>query len=156
MKSSKHLGLARALQFLTDNSLELAMLVTDRHSQIAKYIAEKSQRLHIFMIYGTCLKICGLITYYSIYINVYYCKITCMVAIKKKTSHLAKTKECSAIGEWIKSITNYLYWSTATASDEDDFIRRWKPLMDHICNKHDDCYYDPLDKHKERRKNGLF
>ena len=36
----EHLGLVRALQFLVDNSLQVATLVTDRHNQIAKYVAE--------------------------------------------------------------------------------------------------------------------
>ena len=43
MKSSthmEHMGLVRALQFLDDNSLQVATLVTDRHNQIAKYMAE--------------------------------------------------------------------------------------------------------------------
>ena len=36
----EHLGLVRALQFLVDNSLQVATLVTDRYNQIAKYMAE--------------------------------------------------------------------------------------------------------------------
>ena len=24
--------------------------------------------------------------------------------------------------------------------------------MDHLCNKHDDCYHDPLDAQEERQK----
>ena len=43
MKSSNHmeqLGLVRALQFLADNSLPVATLITDRHNQISKYMAE--------------------------------------------------------------------------------------------------------------------
>ena len=43
VKSSNHMeqmGLVRALQFLADNSLHVATLVTDRHIQIAKYMAE--------------------------------------------------------------------------------------------------------------------
>ena len=36
----EHKGLARALQFLADNSLQVATLVTDRRNQIAKYMAE--------------------------------------------------------------------------------------------------------------------
>ena len=65
---------------------------------------------------------------------------------------MAKTKECSLIGEWIKSITNHLYWCTATAPDGDDIVKRWKSLMDHLCNRHDDCYHDSLDTLEERRK----
>lgn len=34
-------GLSRALNFLTANSLEVGTLVTDWHSQIAKFIREK-------------------------------------------------------------------------------------------------------------------
>ena len=36
----EHLGLVRALQSLVDNLLQVATLVTDRHNQIAKYMAE--------------------------------------------------------------------------------------------------------------------
>ena len=34
------MGLVRALRFLVDHSLRVATLVTDRHNQIAKYMAE--------------------------------------------------------------------------------------------------------------------
>ena len=36
----EHMGLVRALRFLVDHSLRVATLVTDRHNQIAKYMAE--------------------------------------------------------------------------------------------------------------------
>ena len=75
-----------------------------------------------------------------------------MAGIKKKLARLAKTKECAIIGEWIKSITNHLYWCAATAPDGDDIVKRWKSLMDHLCNDHDNCYHDPLTYQEERRK----
>ena len=65
----EHLGLVRALQYLIDNSLEMVMLVTDRYNQIAKYIAENSQRLNIFMMHGMCLKACGLTTLLLLHIH---------------------------------------------------------------------------------------
>ena len=43
MKSSNHMekfGLVNALKFLADNSIQASTLVTDRHKQIAKYMAE--------------------------------------------------------------------------------------------------------------------
>ena len=43
VKSSNHMeymGLVRALRFLVDHSLRVATLVTDRHNQISKYMAE--------------------------------------------------------------------------------------------------------------------
>ena len=48
MKSSNHMehkGSVRALQFLADNSLQVATLVTDRHNQIAKYMAEVKPKI---------------------------------------------------------------------------------------------------------------
>ena len=36
----EHKGLVRALQFLADNLLQVATLVTHRRNQIAKYMAE--------------------------------------------------------------------------------------------------------------------
>ena len=37
-----------------------------------------------------------------------------------------------------------------------DIVKRWKSLMDHICNKHNDCYHDPLDMQEERRKKWII
>ena len=77
-----------------------------------------------------------------------YCLLALtMTCIKKKSAHLAKTKECRFIGEWIN---NHLYWCTATAPD--DINKRWKSLMDSLCNKHDDCYHNASDIIEERRK----
>ena len=44
MKSSNYMekfGLVNALQILADNSLQVTTIVTDRHKQIAKYLAEE-------------------------------------------------------------------------------------------------------------------
>jgi len=75
-----------------------------------------------------------------------------LTGIKKKLARVAKTKDCELIGEWIKSITNHLYWCAANAPDGDDIVKRWKSLMNHLCNIHEDCYHDPLDSLDERRK----
>ena len=141
------MGLVRALKFLADNSLQVATLVTDRHNQIAKYMTEvKPEIEHRYDVWhvskGTSPK---LMTAYCLLALI-------MTGIKKKSARLAKTKECSLIGEWIKSITNHLYWCTATAPDGDDIVKRWKSLVDHLCNKHDDCYHTSLDILEERRK----
>ena len=77
-----------------------------------------------------------------------------LTGIKKKLACLAKTKQCDLIADWIKSITNHLYWCAASASDGDgeDIVKQWKSLMNHVCNTHDDCYHDPLNSLEERRK----
>ena len=39
--------------------------------------------------------------------------------IKKKLQQLAKYKECEMINDWIKSITNHLYWCAASSPEGD-------------------------------------
>ena len=92
----EHLGLVRALQFLTDNSLEVATLVTDGHNQIAKYIAEKKPEIkHLYDVWYMSKSMWFNYTLQDIH----SCKL-----LQKKMSSLAKTKECSVIGEWIKQL----------------------------------------------------
>ena len=57
------------------------------------------------------------------------------------------------IAEWIKSITNYLYWCAASSPEGDgnEMVKCWKSLMDHICDSHDTCYHSPLSL-DERKK----
>jgi len=70
--------------------------------------------------------------------------------IKKKLAHasVAKIKECELNGEWIKSVTNHLYWCAANAPDGDDIVKRWKSLINYLCKIH----HDPLHSLEERRK----
>ena len=75
-----------------------------------------------------------------------------LTGIKKKLAHVEKTKECELIGEWIKNITNHLYWCAANAPDGDDIVKGWKSLMNHLCNIHEDYYHDPLHSLEERQK----
>ena len=67
----------------------------------------------------------------------------CNIVIKKKLCRLSNTSECTIIAEWIKSITNHLYWCAASApnGNGDDMVKQWKSLIDHICNNHEDCYH---------------
>lgn len=74
-----------------------------------------------------------------------------IIGIKKKLVKLAKYKDCELVGEWTKSITNHLYWCAASSpdGDGDQMVVRWKSLMEHLCDQHDQCYHLPLG---ERRK----
>ena len=40
------------------------------------------------------------------------------------------------VNDWIKSITNHLYWCAASSpeSDGNEMAVRWKSLMEHICD----------------------
>ena len=76
------------------------------------------------------------------------------IGIKKKLARLSANKELSIIGDWIKSITNHLYWCVASATDGDgeDIVKCWKSLMDHIGDIHDDCYHMDLSLQERRKK----
>ena len=80
------------------------------------------------------------------------CKVV-FIGIKKKLARLSNNKDCSIIGDWIKSITNHLYWCAASAPDDsNDIVKRWKSLMDHICDIHDECYHTDLSLEDRRKK----
>ena len=67
---------------------------------------------------------------------------------------LAQYKDCEIVGEWIKRITNHLYWCVASSpdGDSDQMAIRWKSLMEHTCDKHDECYHLPLDARDRLKK----
>ena len=77
--------------------------------------------------------------------------ISTLTGIKKKLVKLSKYKDCELVGDWVKSITNHLYWCAASApeGDGDEMTVRWKSLMEHLCDQHDQCYHLPLG---DRRK----
>ena len=59
---------------------------------------------------------------------------------------LSQYKDCEIVGAWIKSITNHMYWCAASAPDGDGklMVGRWKSLMSHLIDQHDDCFHLPL------------
>ena len=80
---------------------------------------------------------------------------------KEKLQKLAKYKDCKVVGDWTKSITNHMYWCTASSpeGDGEQMVVKWKSLMEHICDKHDECYHLPLDmgeRHKKWFKPGIL
>ena len=68
---------------------------------------------------------------------------------------LSQYKDCEIVGAWIKSITNHMYWCAASAPDGDGklMVDRWKLLMSHLIDQHDDCFHLPLGD--RRKKNSL-
>ena len=44
---------------------------------------------------------------------------TVSTGIKKKLQKLTKYKECDMVNDWIKSITNHLYWCAASSPEGD-------------------------------------
>lgn len=64
-------------------------------------------------------------------------------------SKAAKYKDCELINDWVKSITNHMYWCAASSQDGEEMVTRWKSLIDHLCDQHEGCYHDDLG---DRRK----
>ena len=65
------------------------------------------------------------------------------------------------VNEWIKSITNHLYWFAASSPEGDgnEMAIQWKSLMEHIYDRHDECYYLPLsleERHKKSFQPGVI
>ena len=60
------------------------------------------------------------------------------VEIRKVLSKLSKEKGCEAIGEWIRSCENHLYWRTTTMFSGNGKVMWAKvsSFMSHIVNKH--------------------
>ena len=72
---------------------------------------------------------------------------------------LSQYKDCEIVGAWIKSITNHMYWCTASAPDGDGQLmaNRWKSLMSHLIDQHDDCFHLPLgDRRKKWLTPGIY
>ena len=144
-------GLSRALQFLIDqHHLNIA---TDRHRQVSKFLCNKYAEIehqydkwHISK--GTL--VIKVIALFFPYVH--------HQGLKKELLKLSKYKDCELIAEWMKSITNHLYWCTASANgDHEQIIIRWKSLISHLANDHSDCYHSDLgDRQKKWFISGMY
>ena len=103
--------------------------------------------LNIDMMFGTFQRVS--FAFISVTKHSYF--ILHFIGVKKKLAKLSQYKDCDIVGAWIKSITNHMYWCAASAPDGDgqQMVDRWKSLMSHLCDQHDDCYHDDLG---DRRK----
>ena len=141
MKSSNHMekeGLCRALVFLAVNSMQVSMLITDRLSRLTNFFTRSTLKLNTGMMFGMFLRVSYLITHYT-----YSYTDFPLIGVKKKLAKLSQYKDCDIVGEWIKSITNHMYWCAASAPDGDgqQMVDRWKSVMSHLCDQHDDRYH---------------
>ena len=62
----------------------------------------------------------------------------------RKVEKIAKEKDCSIVGEWVKSMVNHQYWSAVSTPDgNDELIRmKWLSLANHVQKEH--TGHDPL------------
>ncbi|XP_077864721.1 uncharacterized protein LOC144350407 [Saccoglossus kowalevskii] len=97
VKSSCHMekeGLARSVAYLQSQGINIYKIVTDRHVQIIKWVSEN-------------------MTETQHYVDVWHVA----KGLQKKMLALSKEKECGVIQNWIRSVTNHLYWTAASTPD---------------------------------------
>ena len=66
-----------------------------------------------------------------------YCVL--FAGFKAKLLKLAAQKDCGALSEWIRSITNHMYWCASSTQDGNGkvMVAKWVSLMNHIMDIHE-------------------
>ena len=129
-------GCKRSFDFLmTTAGLAIPVFVSDRHKGIIKYIRKSHPAIKHFFDQWHVAK--GLV---------------------KKMLVASKEKGYERIKDWTKGIRNHIYWcSTSTVGCFKSMIlAKWKSLMRHITNKHEDhpdslfpkCVHNEIEKRK--------
>ena len=84
-------GLSRALLFLADNSVQVGMLVTDRHKQINKFLNKKYPQIeHHYDVWHASK---------GKFINEEITNILVIILLKKKLTKLSQYKDCNIVGD---------------------------------------------------------
>ncbi|XP_061888690.1 uncharacterized protein LOC133639415 [Entelurus aequoreus] len=128
-------GLKRMVELLISWDLDVGVLVTDRHRQIAKWIRENMP-------------------------NTRHCYDIWHVAksIGKKLKAIAKHKDCEDLKPWVQSIINHLYWAAVSTppGEGELLVAKWKSVERHIQNIHKDhgdlfpiCTHGQLQRQKK-------
>ncbi|XP_062582679.1 uncharacterized protein LOC134252712 [Saccostrea cucullata] len=108
-------GLQRGLARIADEDLQISHLVTDRHSQIKKYMRETHPEIiHWF----DCWHIAK--------------------GIYKKLEAVSKKKNCEIVGDWARSISNHTYWCAMSSGGDGELVyQKWCSILNHVCNVHE-------------------
>ncbi|XP_077492218.1 uncharacterized protein LOC144103349 [Amblyomma americanum] len=107
-------GLKQGLAFLESESIKVAVLVTDRHTQIKCFLRNnKAAIAHEFDVWHMAK------------------------GITKKLHTAAKQNNCKELAPWIKSVCNHLYWAAASSEGKAELIvPKWLSLLNHIRDIH--------------------
>ena len=61
--------------------------------------------------------------------------------MKKKLGAVAKTTDCHPVSQWIKSISNHVYWCAASTEPGPDrgevVLAKWQSVANHVQNVHE-------------------
>ena len=120
-------GLMRCLQKLEENNLHVQRLTTDRHPQIQCYM-KQTKIQHQFDLWHVSK------------------------SVIKKLSQKANGKKCEDLRVWIRSVSNHLWWCSATCNGDYDLLRaKWTSVIHHVANRHR-WGYSTLFPHCEHEK----
>lgn len=58
--------------------------------------------------------------------------------VKKKLVKLSLETDCAVVGDWIRSITNHMYWTAAStpSGDSEEMLAKWLSVSNHVQNIH--------------------
>ncbi|XP_014678322.1 PREDICTED: uncharacterized protein LOC106818115 [Priapulus caudatus] len=116
------LGLQNCIKSVESGGLEIDILATDRHVQIASMMKKEPEYQHI---------------------NHQFDVWHLAKSISKKLLRTAKRKECEGLLPWIKSIKNHLWWSSATCNGDSKLLKdKWTSILCHVSNVH--CWIPKL------------
>ncbi|XP_061566080.1 uncharacterized protein LOC133420407 isoform X1 [Cololabis saira] len=110
-------GLKRSLALVEACGVTLDCIVTDRHSQIQKFLSEAK-------------------------INQYYDVWDVEKGISKQLEKISKTKECEQLKKWMRSIKNHIYWTAASSRTGPERVAKWTSILNHVQDIH--THGDPL------------
>ena len=107
-------GFSRCIQLLTSNDVTISRIATDRHVTISSCMAKDHPHIkHQYDVWHLSKWVVN------------------------KLTNKAKEKGCEELSPWIQSISNHLWWSSATCDGNVDLLReKWKSVLHHITNKH--------------------
>ena len=107
-------GFKRCLESLHGDGVEIDLIATDRHVSISSYMNKDHPE-----------------------INHQYDVWHLSKWVVKKLTSKAQQKGCEELSPWIQSISNHLWWCTATCGGNVQLLReKWKSVLNHIVNKH--------------------
>ncbi|XP_021351033.1 uncharacterized protein LOC110448878 [Mizuhopecten yessoensis] len=108
-------GLKRCLQFLQDDGVQVTDIVTDRHSQVKKYLRTDHPTVnHWFDVWHVAK------------------------GVYKKLETLGKSKKYAQAGLWARSVSNHVYWCAASSEGNGELVRqKWTSILNHITVIHE-------------------
>ncbi|KAL3877441.1 hypothetical protein ACJMK2_035147 [Sinanodonta woodiana] len=107
-------GLKRCLAFLSSEDVTVSHLITDRHSQVKKYLKDKHPEImHMFDVWHVAK------------------------GVYKKLEAAGKRKGCDVVGRWARSISNHMYWCAASSCGDGEVVQqKWFSILNHVANIH--------------------